>query len=210
MGIQRRSLNQVVLHYAILVASLALNVCLIVRVKQIESGLRASEVIRLMESRDEIAIGDVIPEFEAAEVDGTHATLALAGGRQPTIIYVFSPTCHWCARNWLNVNALAGRLRESHRLIGVSLSARQLAEYAQKLKIPFPVYSVDMERPLGPGKKLFSAATPETLLIDTNGKVQRIWRGAYADLTKSEVEVYFGVSLPGLIPERAGIELPLR
>jgi peroxiredoxin len=178
MGIQRRSLNQVVLHYAILVASLSLNVCLIVRVKQIESGLRASEVIRLMESRNEIAIGDVIPEFEAAEVDGTHATLALAGGRQPTVIYVFSPTCRWCARNWLNVNALAGRLRESHRLIGVSLSARQLAEYAQKAKIPFPVYSVDMERSLGPGKKLFSVATPETLLIDTNGKVQRIWRGA--------------------------------
>jgi peroxiredoxin len=128
--------------------------------------------MRLIGSRNEIATGDVVPEFVAAETGGTQATVALAGSERPTLIYVFSPTCHWCGRNWLNVNALAGRLRQSHRIIGVSLSARRLAEYAQKARIPFPVYSVDMERPLGPDKKLFSAATPETLLVDTNGKVQ--------------------------------------
>jgi len=174
-----------------------------------ESSIRVSEAMRLIGSRNEIATGDVVPEFVAAETGGTQATVALAGSERPTLIYVFSPTCHWCGRNWLNVNALAGRLRQSHRIIGVSLSARRLAEYAQKARIPFPVYSVDMERPLGPDKKLFSAATPETLLVDTNGKVQRIWRGAYADLTKREMETYFGVSLPGLIPEQAGVELPL-
>jgi peroxiredoxin len=210
MGTQQRLRGQGLLHYAILVASLVLNASLVVRVKQMESSLRVSEAMRLIGSRDEIAIGDVIPEFEADEAGGTHTRVALTGWGQPTVIYVFSPTCHWCGRNWLNVNALAGRLRESHRLIGVSLSARRLAEYAQKAKIPFPVYSVDMERPLGPGKKLFSAATPETLLVDTNGKIQRIWRGAYADITKREMETYFGVSLPGLIPEQAGVELPLR
>jgi peroxiredoxin len=210
MGTQQRLRGQGLLHYAILVASLVLNASLVVRVIQMESSLRVSEAMRVIGSRDEVATGDVVPEFEAAEAGGTHTTVALTGRGQPTVIYVFSPTCHWCGRNWLNVNALAGRLRESHRLIGVSLSARQLARYAQNAKIQFPVYSVDMERLLGPGKKRFSAATPETLLIDTNGKVQRIWRGAYADLTKREMEAYFGVSLPGLTPEQAGIELPLR
>jgi peroxiredoxin len=210
MGILQRHRGERILHYAILVASVVLNVALIVRVGQLEFNLRAAAALRVIANRNAIATGDVIPELQATGADGRRTTIALAGQQQPTVIYVFSPTCHWCTRNWQNVNMLAGRLRESHRMVGVSLSARELAGYIRKVKVGFPVYSADIDKPVGSGKKEFSGATPQTVLVDTNGKIQRIWSGAYFDATGREMEAFFGVSFPGLTPEGAEMKPSIR
>jgi len=40
--------------------------------------------------------------------------------------------------------------------------------------------------------------TPQTLVISSDGHVQKNWMGAYAGATKSEIEAYFEVHLPEL------------
>jgi hypothetical protein len=43
-------------------------------------------------------------------------------------------------------------------------------------------------------------ATPATIVISSAGRVLKSWVGAYAGTVKTEVEAYFGVGLPGLVP----------
>jgi hypothetical protein len=46
-------------------------------------------------------------------------------------------------------------------------------------------------------------STPQTIVISSQGKIEKNWIGAYGDDTKKEVEDYFGVVLPGLTDESA-------
>ena len=41
-------------------------------------------------------------------------------------------------------------------------------------------------------------STPQTIVVSPEGKVLKVWTGAYDDKLKSEIEDYFGTQLPGL------------
>lgn len=41
-------------------------------------------------------------------------------------------------------------------------------------------------------------STPTTFLITQNGQILKIWKGAYDDELKAEIEATLGVHLPGL------------
>jgi hypothetical protein len=59
----------------------------------------------------------------------------------------------------------------------------------------FPVYAnptPETVRALGLG------STPQTILISPEGEVLKSWAGAYVGRVRPEVEVFFGVNLPGL------------
>ncbi len=54
--------------------------------------------------------------------------------------------------------------------------------------------------PIVPHGGTFSySGTPETLVISPTGTVKRVWRGAFTEAVKREVEAYLGVHLPGII-----------
>jgi hypothetical protein len=44
--------------------------------------------------------------------------------------------------------------------------------------------------------------TPETLVVSTDGKIMKRWRGAWTGDSKAEIEGFFHCSLPGLLPEQ--------
>jgi hypothetical protein len=55
--------------------------------------------------------------------------------RQPTIRYVFAPTCSWCARNLDNFKALVDQKTGGYRFIGVSLTDQGLPDYVTKSEL---------------------------------------------------------------------------
>ena len=46
-------------------------------------------------------------------------------------------------------------------------------------------------------------ATPETLVVSTEGKLVKNWTGSYAAGVQKEIEAYFDIRLPGLLPAAA-------
>lgn len=124
---------------------------------------------------------------------GNRVSLTFAAGR-PTVLYVLSPLCGWCSRNEANIAALTTAAGSRFDFVGLSLVSQKLEEYAAGKHAPFPIYvlSPEMKRKFGFG------LTPETLVVGSDGTVQKAWQGAYQDRIQQEIEHHFGVKLPGL------------
>jgi len=113
----------------------------------------------------------------------------------PTVLYVFTPDCDWCERNLPNIKSLDEQLKNRYRLIGVSLDGKQLDQYIRRNEINFAVY----HSPSDTTRLSYDfVATPTTLII-SEGRVVRIWKGAYGAERRAEVEEFFEIKLPGVI-----------
>jgi len=119
---------------------------------------------------------------------------------EPTVLYVFTPPCVWCARNIDSFKTLTNKESVQYRFIGISLSEQGLAEYVAKNDLKLPVYSGLSPETV---KTYKLGSTPQTIVISPEGKVLEDWAGAYVGDQKSQVEAFFHVSLPGIreLPE---------
>ena len=81
------------------------------------------------------------------------------------------------------------------RFIGLSLAEPGLKEYVEEHHLKFPIYAGltrETIQSLGLGR------TPQTIVVSPEGKILKVWMGAYVEEMRPEVEAYFGVQLPGL------------
>jgi peroxiredoxin len=139
--------------------------------------------------------GSKAPEFSARELDGQKTFVNYAEVNVPTVLYVFTPECHWCARNLENIRSLVDGTDGRFRFVGVSLSQKDLPAYLSQNKLPFHVYQT-------PADEVAIAyglsSTPSTIVVSPSGSVLQYWKGAYSEDVATEVESYFQVKLPGL------------
>ena len=140
-----------------------------------------------------LAAGTAAIPFEAETPAGEKVLITFTSER-PTILYHFSPTCAWCERNWPNVRALVAETRGRFRFVGVS-TAPVSATFIRDRQLPFEVVTN-----ISPATahRYALGGTPETILISTDQKVQRVWAGAYTGRYVPEIEAAFGIHLPGL------------
>jgi peroxiredoxin len=141
-----------------------------------------------------LVAGDSAPPLELKTLDGRLATLGYSEPARPTVLYVFAPSCGFCAANAENIRHLAKSTGGAFRFIGVSLSEKDLDGYLETHELGFPVYTVTpaTQKAYGLG------SVPQTLVVSESGKVLQSWMGAYRDEAEREVERYFVVNLPGL------------
>jgi hypothetical protein len=143
------------------------------------------------------AIGAQLPTLNAQRSGGAKESIAFASNDRPTLIYVFTPTCHWCSLNLENVRALIAEAGKSYRVIGLSLDP-EVDRYEQRVHLGIPIY-------VRPSRETFESlalgSTPQTVVASSQGRVVKSWVGAYAGGIGREVESYFKITLPGLVRE---------
>jgi peroxiredoxin len=174
-----------------LVVSVALNVMLALKIRELtgmQNALRAGR---------ELEIGTEVPPITATRLDGRSETITYADSPRPTVLYVFTPQCVWCARNLENIRTLIDRKGGDYRFIGISLSKEGLEKYVADYQLTFPIYT-DIPKEAGEAYKM--GVTPQTVVISPQGKVLQNWPGAYVGDQKSQVEGYFDITLPGIQP----------
>jgi len=175
-------MDQVVL--ALLIGSVVLNVYLGV-------GRRPGRS-PAVEPGELLKAGTQAPAFDARDLKGSAVSLKYDADSHATLLYVFSPTCHWCERNLPNLTTIM-KTRSDLHIVGVALSgdSQQLAN-AEQL---FPV----VVRPMPETIKAYKlSATPTTILVSPEGRIVRVWPGAYGGLLAEDVSKVLAVSLPGL------------
>jgi peroxiredoxin len=144
-----------------------------------------------------LALGATLRPFDGASVIGQRVRVAY-DGRQPTIIYHFSPTCGWCERNWDNVRALISQTTGRYRFVGVSKS-RPTTEFMRERTLGFEVVADlpdEIVRSYGLG------GTPETIVVSEGGRVLKTWFGVYDGAQLKEIESYLRMRLPGIASPR--------
>ena len=169
----------------LLVLSLCLNVYLGWKIKQ----------PNVPGNTAKLSPGTKVDPVTALGHDGKPLTISYNGSDKPTVFYVITPSCIWCRRNQANINKVADTKVNDFRFIGLSLAEPGLKEYVEKHHLEFPIYAGLTKETI---QSLGLGSTPQTIVVSPEGKILRVWMGAYDNETRREVEAYFGVQLPGL------------
>jgi hypothetical protein len=188
-GALAENAGQIVL-FAVLAASLALNVTLGWKVK-------AANAREARLRNPGIQAGARLPEsIPVVDLAGNATALTLRDSRR-TVLYVLSPSCGWCERNNANIRALAAARSSELRFVGLSLQKEKLREYVDAAGLGFPVFALGSgeERLIG---TLGLGSTPQTAVVSPAGVVEKVWGGALTAASQKEAEGFFRVTLPGL------------
>jgi hypothetical protein len=143
-----------------------------------------------------LAVGTQLRTLEVRTPDGNASTLQL-DGPVLTVLYLMSPNCPWCSRNIPALRALVSRSSPQFRFLGVS-SIPLTSEQAASM-VDYPVHiagSVSLEE----RRRYGFSSTPQTIVV-RNGIVTASWAGAYVSKVRDQIEGYFRVRLPSILPE---------
>ena len=164
-------------------------------------GLNVLQGERLVELRQaaadashDLQVGARAPELRVRDLTGRELTLSLgARSSRPKVLYVFSPSCGWCRHDVEAINSLLPQISGKYDFAGLSLSGQGLHEFVARYHGAFPIY-----RDISPetASAYGFTSTPETIVVSPEGTVLALWRGAYVEATKLQVERFFSVKLP--------------
>jgi hypothetical protein len=146
---------------------------------------------------DPLAAMTAVPVLKGKHLDGSDAIVEFKRPGVPTLLYLMSPSCGWCARNLANFKALVEQSKNKYRVVAVSTTTEGLPEYAKKNRLAGPDVELVLDVPESVLQTDDLLATPQTLLISSEGKLIQRWQGAYVG-SQAEIEGKLGVRLPGL------------
>jgi hypothetical protein len=171
--------------------SVTVNVLQVVEIRSVNSSLRRARAGH----REREIVGTRARSLSVHDLAGRPITLPVAAPGKMTVVYVFSPRCGWCRRNLANLRALIGASGSKYDFLPISLNEAGLQKYWSEAGLAGPVYanpSRDTQDAYGLG------ATPQTIVVGSDGRVARNWKGAYTGRLLTEVSELLDVQLPGL------------
>jgi peroxiredoxin len=160
--------------------------------------VRKSRRMQPPSSEPKFKLGDTLPPIQASDEQGQPATLR-ADAALPTVFYVYSHTCGWCARNQPAIKQLAEQAKDRFRFVGLCMGPKEGCARREG-DPPFPLYSGVAPKQVA---ELGLGAVPQTIVISSQGQVTRHVRGAWVREARREVESYFQAQLPELEPTPA-------
>jgi hypothetical protein len=168
---------------------LLVNVLLVQQNKKLK--VLAGRPDRALEARP----GTALPALEGFDSNGNKHSISYGQDPRKTVLLVLSPRCQACEENRPNWEALISGLdQRSFRLAAVSLQSEGAKDYMSWLgsdKIPL-LAEIDPKHKVAYNLAL----TPQIILIDPDGKVEKVWTGVLRGEDKRGVELALSVRLP--------------
>lgn len=138
--------------------------------------------------------GKVLPPLSGITISGSKEKIEWNKDNRKTLILIFSPRCGYCHENMPNWKSILQTIdRTKFRPVLVSIIPEEAKEYLEKYSLADMPNFIEPE----PQAKVEYAMhlVPQTLLVDPNGKLEKIWIGLIQDEQKGEIENYLGVRL---------------
>ncbi len=155
------------------------------------------QILRVHNESAYLEPGQAMSPLRGLDLQENEQTLDFADGPGKTVLLVFQPKCSWCQKNMDNWAILLDLVdRRRYRFVAVATRPEGVAEYIDRYRelsgLPI-IADLHLEDRLR--FRLFD--TPQTIVIDSDGVVEKIWLGALGGRMKQDAESYFGVTLPG-------------
>lgn len=177
-----------VLLAVLILTLLALNVSLVIQNRNLRTaGTAGTRSIALKE-------GAIVPELSGLGLDGNKITLNYQNDPRKAVMLVFSPSCSYCTDNMANWQAIAQSLdRKQYRIMAVSITTDGVKEYIDQHSLTDVPVIADVEPKSRVSYEM--NVTPQTILIDAQGKVEKVWTGVLQNNERTEVEQFLGLKL---------------
>lgn len=179
---------------AMLLALAACNVLLIVQNLRLRSELSRYEVKGPQ-------VGDSLRPFKAAGLDGRPVEVSFDGSGPKRVLLFFTPACRYCHEQYPYWRALLSEADPNRfEIIGVVSQGEQKAEIEAYLRSMGCMGEAkpNMRVAFVPDDvresyKLFS--TPITLVIASDGTLEKAWRGRWSPQDLAAANAVFGIKL---------------
>jgi len=143
----------------------------------------------------EVKPGTALPPLDGFDSNGAWHSIDYGQDPRKTVLLVLTPQCHACEENMPNWGAIINGLdHRAFRLVGVSLKSEGLNEYASR----HGINRVPILTKIDPKYRVAYnlALTPQIILIDAEGKAEKVWTGLLRGEDRHDVEQALNVQLP--------------
>jgi peroxiredoxin len=140
----------------------------------------------------EAAAGAQMPDLHGFDSAGKPVEVAYGKDPRKVLVMVFSPTCAFCDENWPKWEQVIASLdRSAVRPVGVDVTSTANASFLSQHPSGLPVFvKVDPQATVNYRFQL----TPQTILLDSAGKVEKVWTGVLTDSAVTELKQRLGGS----------------
>lgn len=150
----------------------------------------------------EAAAGAQMPDLRGFDPDGKPVEVLYGNDPRKVLVLVFSPTCAFCDQNWPKWEQVISSLdRSVVRPVGVDVSSTAQAPFLSQHQLTgLPVFvKVDPRAMVNYRFQL----TPQTILVDRAGKVEKVWTGVLNDSAVADLKQRMGGSKTSASSARA-------
>ena len=170
----------------LLLGLLASNTALVVQNRNLKASMQKAEAA--------LAEGQSMPVITGIDLEGQEQIFDWGKDNRKTLLMNFSPRCGYCRANMPNWTAiLQGIDKSAYRVVMVSSIPDGAKEYVEKYKIKDVPIIVEPEP-----KVLINYLmhiTPQTILLNSDGKIENVWVGKFVNEQKPSIEKALNVSL---------------
>ena len=149
----------------------------------------------------EAPAGMSVPDLKGFDLSGKPVEVAYGKDPRKVLLLVYSPTCGFCAQNWPQWWDLMSALnRDAVRPVAVDVTATSTSVFLSEHRLNgFPV--MNQVDPTARMRYRFQL-TPQTILVDQDGKVEKVWSGVLNTAAVEELKQRTGSNKPANL--RAG------
>ena len=176
--------------------NLVLAVCCLLLLGMNIALVRQNKILKDQVSQPPLAmeapVGAQMPELKGFDPTGKPFSIAYGKDPRKVLVFVYSPSCGFCTQNWPKWWQLFPDLnRSSVRPIGVDVSATSTMDYISRQFKDLPVVTqIDPKDVVDYRLHL----TPQTILVDETGRVEKVWSGVLTDANVAEIKRMIGKS----------------
>lgn len=140
----------------------------------------------------EAPAGTQVPDLNGMDVRGNRFSINYGNDPRKVLVFVFSPACGFCSDNWPKWSRLFPELDHNLvRPVGIDVSSSATADYISQQFGSVPVATqIDPKDVVDYHLHL----TPQTILIDPKGKVEKVWSGVLDDSDVKEIRNRIGAN----------------
>lgn len=175
-------------------ASLAVAVMNVMLLKQNRD---AKSAISKSSGATSLSPGHSVPRLHGKTAAGDEMTISYGVDKRKTLLLIFSPGCGFCAENMPNWKRIVSSVdSRAFRIVAVSIVNDGAAQYLKTNGLVNIPAITDLDP--GARAKYGMNITPETILIGSDGNIEKVWAGLFQDDDKQEIKDFLGVQLTGL------------
>jgi peroxiredoxin len=135
----------------------------------------------------ELTTGTQMPDLRGFDPDGKPVEVLYGKDPRKVLVLVFSPTCPFCEQNWPKWDQVISSLdRSVVRPVGVDVTSTSQAPFLSQHQLTgLPIFEkIEPHVMLNYRFQL----TPQTILLDPAGKVEKVWTGVMTDSAVADLK----------------------
>jgi hypothetical protein len=131
-------------------------------------------------------IGAHLSTLKGFDPDRKPVTFDAQRAQRTTVLFVFSPTCSHCAKNWVNWNAvLKSQAKIGWQAVFVNTGDRTTTDFRRTHGLENYTIIEDLTKNSVVNYRLFH--TPETIILSPIGEVVNVWDGELSQAAISSI-----------------------